>query len=107
LGKTLIREETKWVIKHKAADYKTGARYGDRAPMEIAPQYTEALDEFVHTWRQHLHPVDDHQYLFMMANGKPPTADTIYQVHAHTSYKGLGEGNKIYTLLINAARGRW
>lgn len=87
LGKTLIREKDKWVIKHTAADYKTGQHYGDRAPMDIAPQYTEALDDFVGTWRQHLRPVDDHQYLFMKDNGKPPTADTIYQVRGAV---GLG-----------------
>jgi hypothetical protein len=75
-------QEDKWLVKHKAEDYKTGKHYGDRAPMQIAPRFCPYLDDFVNIWRDHLKPVDNHMYLFCMDNGKPATADTIYQVIA-------------------------
>lgn len=37
LGRTLFKEGERWVIRHQAADYKTGRSYGERPPMAIAP----------------------------------------------------------------------
>lgn len=37
VGRTLFKEGDRWVIKHQAADYKTGRAYGERPPLVIAP----------------------------------------------------------------------
>ena len=35
IGRTLVKVNERWVIKHSAADYKTGDTYGDRPPLEL------------------------------------------------------------------------
>ena len=36
MGRTLVREEGRWLIRHSAKDYKTGRSYGERPPMVLA-----------------------------------------------------------------------
>ena len=36
LGRTLVKEDGKWLIRHGASDYKTGRSYGERPPLVIA-----------------------------------------------------------------------
>lgn len=53
MGRTLFKERDKWVIRHQAADYKTGRSYGERPPMVIAPHvYPEVVTvaDVQHTW---------------------------------------------------------
>lgn len=48
VGRTLFKEEGRWVIKHQAGDYKTGRAYGQRPPMVIAPHvYPEVRFVFI------------------------------------------------------------
>ena len=45
LGRTLVKEEGKWLIRHGAGDYKTGRSYGERPPLVIA----ESIYPYVRT----------------------------------------------------------
>jgi hypothetical protein len=57
VGRTLLQQDDgNWVIKHAAADYKTGKKYGDRPPLLIAPSIYPELEAFISTWRQELSP---------------------------------------------------
>ncbi|WIA30518.1 hypothetical protein OEZ86_000602 [Tetradesmus obliquus] len=57
VGRTLLQQaDGSWVIKHAAADYKTGKKYGDRPPLLIAPFIYPELEAFIGTWRQELAP---------------------------------------------------
>lgn len=57
VGRTLLQQaDGSWVIKHAAADYKTGKQYGDRPPLLIAPFIYPELEAFIGTWRQELAP---------------------------------------------------
>jgi integrase len=92
LGRTLIREAGNdcWVIKHGPDDYKTGDAYGERPPMQLAPELTTALDEFVEKWRPALCP--DTNFLFVQAmTGQPLTADSVYQRVSQSCYKYTGQ----------------
>ena len=92
LGRTLIRETSAdcWVIKHGPDDYKTGEAYGERPPMQLAPELTPALDEFVEIWRPRLRPMTS--FLFVQAlTGKPLTGDSVYQRVSDSCYKYTGK----------------
>ena len=92
LGRTLIRETSTdcWVIKHGPDDYKTGEAYGERPPMQLAPELTPALDEFVEKWRPRLRPIT--RFLFVQAlTGKPLTGDSVYKRVSESCYKYTGK----------------
>jgi len=92
LGRTLIRDSSLncWVIKHGPDDYKTGVSYGDRAPMQLTPEVTIALDEFIEKWRPALFPTTN--FLFVQAKtGKPLTGDSVYQRVSQSCYKYTGK----------------
>jgi hypothetical protein len=36
VGRTLVQEEGRWLIRHTAKDYKTGRSYGERPPLVLA-----------------------------------------------------------------------
>lgn len=36
VGKTLVCQDGRWLIKHGAGDYKTGRSYGERPPLVVA-----------------------------------------------------------------------
>ncbi|KAF6259555.1 hypothetical protein COO60DRAFT_994648 [Scenedesmus sp. NREL 46B-D3] len=57
VGRTLLKQnDGSWFIKHSAADYKTGKKYGDRPSLLIAPFIYPELEAFINTWRQELAP---------------------------------------------------
>ena len=36
VGKTLVCQDGRWLIRHGAGDYKTGRSYGERPPLVVA-----------------------------------------------------------------------
>lgn len=52
----------RWIIRHSAADYKTGRSYGERPPLVLAHHINPELEAFVDTWRAKLDP--QHDFLF-------------------------------------------
>lgn len=93
VGRTFLREDDSWVIKHGAADYKTGRSYGDRPPLPIAGELTSAVDEFIADWRPCLSPQTDHLFVQPGVNGKgqPLTQDSLYQIVSRTCFKHAGK----------------
>lgn len=52
----------RWLIKHGAADYKTGRSYGERPPLVLAHHLNGELEAWIDTWRAKLGP--QHDFLF-------------------------------------------
>ena len=52
----------RWLIKHGAADYKTGRSYGERPPLVLAHHLNSELEAWIATWRAKLGP--QHDFLF-------------------------------------------
>ena len=49
VGRTLVREGGRWLVRHQAGDYKTGRAYGERPPLVIAPAIYPEVDAPGHT----------------------------------------------------------
>jgi hypothetical protein len=79
VGRTLVRREADgaWVIKHGAADYKTGKQYGDRPPLVLAPFIYPELEAFIGTWRAELAPATPRLFV-RPGTGQPLTESDVY-----------------------------
>jgi len=73
------RGKPRWIIKHGPQDYKTGGTYGDRPPLVIAPELTDAIDDFLDRWRPCLQPTGTHLFV-QPRTGKGLTQDSIYSM---------------------------
>jgi hypothetical protein len=93
LGRTFLKDEDQWIIKHGAADYKTGKSYGDRPPLPIARELTADVDEFVENWRAHLLPQTSHLFVQpgVSGRGKGLTQDSLYQIVSRTCFRHAGK----------------
>lgn len=90
LGRTLIRENDQWFVKHGPDDYKTGKAYGERPPMGLAAELTPALDEFVERWRPVLRPSTE--FLFVQARtGNPLSIDSVFDRVTRCCFKYTGK----------------
>lgn len=92
IGKTLLKEDQSWVIKHGPGDYKTGKTYGDRPPLMIAIELQHAIDDFVYNWRPALCKSESPNNLFLQTKtGKQLTQDSVYQIVSRACYKFTGK----------------
>lgn len=90
LGRTFVKEDQCWAIRHGADDYKTGKVYGQRAPIRLHTRLTQPIDDFIETWRQCLHPSTN--FLFAQPRtGKPLTQDSVYQIVTRACYLYTGK----------------
>lgn len=92
IGSTLVKsEETDlWTVKHGPDDYKTGKSYGERPTIELRPELSEAIDDYINNWRSVLQPSTD--YLFVQSRtGKPLTGDGIFQRVSRCCFKYGGK----------------
>eukprot|EP00884_Botryococcus_braunii_P009276 jgi/Botrbrau1/1834/Bobra.146_1s0029.2 len=89
VGRTLFKEGERWLIRHRASDYKTGRVYGERAPLYLAPHLYPELEAFIHRWRAALQP--KHDFLFSQRNGAPMTTQGLYKVFYTTSFRLTGK----------------
>ncbi|BDA51332.1 hypothetical protein COCOBI_18-2090 [Coccomyxa sp. Obi] len=89
LGRTLFKEGDKWVIRHQAADYKTGRSYGERPPMVIAPHVYPELEAFLGHWRRFLQPA--HGLVFSQLNGKPLTEQGLHKIFYTSAFRISGK----------------
>ncbi len=90
LGRTFVKDDPCWTIRHSADDYKTGKVYGQRAPLRLHARLTEPIDEFLEHWRPCLHPSTN--FLFAQPRtGKPLTQDSLYQIVSRACYRYTGK----------------
>lgn len=90
LGRTFVKEDDCWVIRHGADDYKTGKVYGQRAPIRLHNRLTESIDDFIETWRPSMHPSTDLVFV-QPRTGKPLTQNSVYQIVARSCYLHTGK----------------
>jgi hypothetical protein len=83
-----VGADSSWVIKHTAADYKTGRDYGDRPALQIAPSLSPALEQWYNRWRQELAP--SHNFFFSQKNGQPFTGESLYQMFSNAAFRISG-----------------
>jgi hypothetical protein len=88
VGRTLVREEGRWLIRHGPGDYKTGRSYGERPPLVIAPDIYPELEAFIGEWRAELEP--SHNLLFTQRSGGPLTDKSLYELFWKVSYRLTG-----------------
>ena len=90
IGRTLVKENDTYYVKHGPDDYKTGKSYGERPPLQLAPELTSAIDEFIEKWRPALRPSTD--FLFVQARtGKPMTGDSVFDRVTRSCFKYTGK----------------
>jgi len=89
VGRTLVKEGGRWIIRHGPEDYKTGRVYGERPPMVIAGHITEVLDEWLKERRRVFTP--NHQFVFTRKNGTQMTADSVYRLFTSTCFRLTGK----------------
>ena len=93
VGTTLRRDAStgQWLIRHGAADYKTGKDYGERPPLVIAPRVSAVVDLFVAGgWRDALSP--QHDCLFTMKNGsRPLSTQSVYRLFTSAAHRITGK----------------
>ena len=94
LGRTLIRTNSGYSIRHAPDDYKTGKTYGERPPLQLTDTLTPSLDLFIKHWRSCLQKpgANDSQLLFrQVRTGNPLTADSVYQTVARACFGATGK----------------
>lgn len=79
-----------YFVKHGPDDYKTGKTYGNRPPLVLSADLTEAIDDFIKNWRQALSPKSDHLFL-QHRSGNPMTENSIYQIVSTTCFSLTGK----------------
>lgn len=89
VGRTLFKEDGRWVIRHSPSDYKTGKLYGKRPPLVIAPFVYPELEAFINVFRAELAP--SHDMLFSRASGLPMTDNSLYDMFVHTAQRRTGK----------------
>lgn len=89
LGRTLVLRGANYVIQHGPDDYKTGAQYGERPPLVIAPHVKPYLDAYLGKWRAFLTP--SHGFVFSKKNGAAPTSGFIYSLFTAAMYRLTGK----------------
>ncbi|GAB4819278.1 hypothetical protein N2152v2_006324 [Parachlorella kessleri] len=89
VGRSLVQEKGRWLIRHGPADYKTGRAYGERPPLVIAPHIYPELEAFIAKWRAELQP--HHNLLFSQKNGQPMTQQAVHKVFTTTAYRLTGK----------------
>jgi len=97
IGRTLVKDYSNdegigysWIVKHGPEDYKTGSSYGERPAMQLSPELSPAVDDFIENWRPSLSPTTN--FLFVQAKtGNPMTADSIFQRVSRCCFKHTGK----------------
>jgi len=90
VGKTLIKEGDRWIIRHGPKDYKTGKSYGERPPLVLNPSVYPELEAYMDTWRQEL-ASPDHTFLFTQANGNPFSDKQLSKFFMTSAYRITGQ----------------
>ena len=54
LGRSFVKVDGHWAIKHTPNNYKTGKVYGERPLLKLPEFLTPNIDDFLENWRQHL-----------------------------------------------------
>ncbi|KAK9843821.1 hypothetical protein WJX81_007539 [Elliptochloris bilobata] len=89
LGRTLVKEDGRWLIRHGAGDYKTGRSYGERPPLVVAEGIYPWLEAFLDRWRTELKPT--HAFVFTARSGAPLTAQAVHRLFVSTCYRLTGK----------------
>jgi hypothetical protein len=92
VGRTLVQREADgaWVIKHGAADYKTGKQYGDRPPLVLAPFIYPELEAFIGTWRAELAPATPRLFV-KPGTGGAHTSDSLRHMFTSAALRLTGK----------------
>ncbi|KAI2510568.1 hypothetical protein MHU86_3836 [Fragilaria crotonensis] len=90
VGKSLVKEQGRWVIKHGPDDYKTGKTYGDRPPMMLSAELVPSIDDFLERWRPCLTPKTSKLFV-QPRTGNAFTQDSVYQIVARNCYTYAGK----------------
>ena len=90
VGKSLVKEQDLWVIKHGPDDYKTGKTYGDRPPLMLSAELAPAIDDFLLQWRPCLNPKTTKLFV-QPRTGNAFTQDSVYQIVARNCYSYAGK----------------
>ena len=97
VGKTFIRDNNLrcWTICHGPEDYKTGKTYGQRPPLILSADLTEAIDDYLLNWRPFLlkateQNVED-KFFLQARTGKAMTSDSIYNIVSRCCFKQTGK----------------
>ena len=92
LGRSFIRQDETWCIRHQPDDYKTGKTYGERPPLHLSHTLTPAMDDFLQRWRPCLLREQKHDFVFLQSRtGRPLTQDSVYQLVGRTCYAYTGQ----------------
>jgi hypothetical protein len=86
VGKSFVKEQDRWMIKHGPDDYKTGRTYGVRPPLVMSAELVPCIDEFLERWRPCLNPKTEKLFV-QPRTGNPLTQDSVYQIVARNCYK--------------------
>jgi hypothetical protein len=93
IGKNFYRSEEipcNYFVKHGPDDYKTGKTYGNRPPLVLSADLTEAIDDFIKNWRPALSPKSDHLFL-QHRSGNPMTENSVYHIVSTTCFSLTGK----------------
>lgn len=90
VGRSFVKEQDLWVIKHGPDDYKTGKTYGDRPPLMLSAELVPAIDDFLERWRPCLQPKTEKLFV-QPRTGNPLTQDSVYQIVARNCYNYTGK----------------
>jgi hypothetical protein len=90
VGKSLVKEQDGWVIKHGPDDYKTGKTYGDRPPLMLSAKLVPSIDDFLERWRPCLTPKTNKLFV-QPRTGNAFTQDSVYQIVARNCYTYAGK----------------
>ena len=89
VGRTLVWEGGRWVIRHGPDDYKTGRAYGERPPLVLAPSLYPELGAFLDHWRAHLKP--SHGLVFSTTTGGPLTGQALHKMFQLAAHRLTGQ----------------
>ena len=90
MGRSFVKEQGLWTIKHGPDDYKTGKTYGDRPPLLLSPELVPAIDDFLERWRPCLTPKTESLFV-QPRTGNPLTQDSVYQIVARNCFTYSGK----------------
>jgi hypothetical protein len=90
MGRSFVKEQGLWTIKHGPDDYKTGKTYGDRPPLMLSPELVPAIDDFLERWRPYLNPKTESLFV-QPRTGNPLTQDSVYQIVARNCFTYSGK----------------
>ena len=109
LNRTLFYDSSTkmWLIKHNAADYKTGNVYGTRPNLVLDPRIYPGLELWLNEYRQTFEP--KHNFVFTRPNGQPYTASELSRAFSRCALRVTGQKvnpHLVRDMIITHVRGQ-